>query len=104
MRLWLRPRAVLHSTCGLMRCAPKHGERPCSRQAEAVAPRPGSQTLWNNDEHRLTQNRHWDLPTTDAMRSFLIYGATARARVELAYKTSPHLLTKDNANPSETMA
>lgn len=57
----------------------------------------------SNDEYRLTQYGI-GLSDNGCYVHHTYVGTMARARVELAYKTSPHLLTKDNASPSETMA
>lgn len=95
--MWMQPRVPLHVSAPAM-ARPQNTESADFRCSNGgvVASRKSDPTN-DKENRRLTQNRHWPLPTTDAMLRCLYDGSTART--EWSWPTKPLRtgLTIDNA-------
>lgn len=95
--MWMQPRVPLRVSAPAM-ARPQNAESADFRccNGSVVASRK-SDPKTDKGNRRLTQNRHWTLPTTDAMLRYSRNGTTART--EWSWPTKPLRigLTIDNA-------
>lgn len=103
VEMWMPPRVPLCVSAPAM-ARPQNTESADFRCSNGgvVASRK-SDPKCDNEHRRMTQNCHWDLPTTEAMCRYLNGWHDSEDRVALVEQNPPHRLTIGNTDHPKTM-